>query len=210
MTPPVVPPPVAREHVTEVDTAPLLKLVESHTPRPRRPWPTPMAFVRRIDQWFGQRRAGRAGRRTNVLRVAALAVPLVMLTLLTAGLWRWYQPGARAPQPAIAPFDGQKAKEHQDARARYLGVPVETTNSVGMKMVLIPPGEFQMGSSATEAERKGDEQQHRVRLTKPFFLGIHEVTQNGTSHDGSGSKQLQGASASSGNGELGRCRELLR
>ena len=31
--------------------------------------------------------------------------------------------------------------------ARYLGTTVETTNSVGAKMILIPPGEFLMGST---------------------------------------------------------------
>ena len=48
--------------------------------------------------------------------------------------------------PAVAPFDRPKAKEHQDAWAKHLGVPVEITNSIGMKLVLIPPGEFTMGS----------------------------------------------------------------
>ena len=51
------------------------------------------------------------------------------------------------------------------------------TNSIGMQMVLIPAGEFVMGSPATEAEQRSDEQQHRVRITKPFYLGAQEVTQ---------------------------------
>jgi formylglycine-generating enzyme required for sulfatase activity len=34
-----------------------------------------------------------------------------------------------------------------------------------------------MGSPATEANRSDDEQLHRVRITKPFYLGKHEVTQ---------------------------------
>ncbi len=46
-----------------------------------------------------------------------------------------------------------------------------------MKLVLIPAGEFMMGSPATEAGRESDEQQHRVRITKSFHLGVHEVTQ---------------------------------
>ena len=40
--------------------------------------------------------------------------------------------------------------EHQERWAAYLGVPVEYKNSVGMKMVLIPPGEFLMGSPQEE------------------------------------------------------------
>ena len=49
------------------------------------------------------------------------------------------------PPLAIAPFDEKKAKEHQEAWAKRLGVPVEITNSIGMKLVLIPPGEFGHG-----------------------------------------------------------------
>jgi hypothetical protein len=55
-----------------------------------------------------------------------------------------------SPPPAIAPFDAAQAKEHQAAWAKHLGVEVETENSIGMRFVLIPPGEFDMGS--TEAE----------------------------------------------------------
>jgi formylglycine-generating enzyme required for sulfatase activity len=97
-----------------------------------------------------------------------------------------------APPAAVAPFDADKAKLHQQAWAQYLGVPVEVTNSIGMKLVLIPPGEFQMGATAEEVEDfirryKVEEQHqpvcrsvsplHRVRITKPFYLGVTEVTQ---------------------------------
>ncbi|NQT17481.1 MAG: serine/threonine protein kinase, partial [Planctomycetes bacterium] len=59
----------------------------------------------------------------------------------------WLQRPKGAPPPlAIAPFDEAQAKQHQKAWAEYLGVPVETTNSIGMKLVLIPPCEFMMGS----------------------------------------------------------------
>ena len=60
-------------------------------------------------------------------------------------------PGAiAAPPPAIAPFDAKTARQHQVAWANYLGMPVEQTNSIGMKLVLIPPGEFDMGSTPQE------------------------------------------------------------
>ena len=60
--------------------------------------------------------------------------------------------GSPAPPPAIAPFDAAQAKQHQEAWAKYLDVPVEFTNSIGMKFVLIPPGEFDMGSTEQEIE----------------------------------------------------------
>jgi formylglycine-generating enzyme required for sulfatase activity len=46
-----------------------------------------------------------------------------------------------------------------------------------MKLNLIPPGEFVMGSPESETDREHDETQHLVKITKPFYLGVHEVTQ---------------------------------
>jgi formylglycine-generating enzyme required for sulfatase activity len=82
-----------------------------------------------------------------------------------------------APAPAIAPFDTAQAKAHQQAWADHLGVPVESTNSIGMKLVLISPGEFMMGSPESEPGRDKNETQHKVMLTQPFQMGMHEVTQ---------------------------------
>ncbi len=96
---------------------------------------------------------------------------------------------------AVAPFDDRQAKAHQVAWAEHLGTNVEMTNTVGMKMILIPPGEFLMGSSdeqiaaaAKVAEEinaeavtkdriaKVERPQHRVVITKPFRMGATEVT----------------------------------
>jgi len=49
-------------------------------------------------------------------------------------------------------------------------------DSRGKKLVLIPAGEFMMGSPEDEEERNDEEKQHRVRITRSFYLGIHEVT----------------------------------
>ena len=83
-----------------------------------------------------------------------------------------------APPPAVAPFGEQKAKEHQEAWAKHLGLPVVQTNSIGMKLVLIPSGQFLMGSPESERNRSSHEgPQHEVRITRPFCLGLCEVTQ---------------------------------
>src|SRR4051794_39267656 len=52
------------------------------------------------------------------------------------------------------------------------------TNSIGMTFVLIPPGTFWMGSKKNERGRFPDENPiHEVELTRPFYLGVHQVTQ---------------------------------
>ena len=50
------------------------------------------------------------------------------------------------------------------------------TNSIGTQLAFIPEGEFMMG---TPKSRKGgrDNVEHRVRITKSFYLGIYEITQ---------------------------------
>jgi formylglycine-generating enzyme required for sulfatase activity len=54
--------------------------------------------------------------------------------------------------------------------------PKTITNSIGMKLVLIPKGTFQMGSPIEEAGAD-DEAQHQVTISKDYFLGMTEVTQ---------------------------------
>ena len=52
------------------------------------------------------------------------------------------------------------------------------TNSIGMKLVLIPAGEFLMGSPESDSDAPDEEKpQHKVRISKPFYLGVTEVTQ---------------------------------
>jgi formylglycine-generating enzyme required for sulfatase activity len=46
-----------------------------------------------------------------------------------------------------------------------------------MQLKLISAGDFMMGSPASEKDRSDDEQQHRVRITEPFYLQTTEVTQ---------------------------------
>ena len=47
------------------------------------------------------------------------------------------------------------------------------------KLVLrkIEPGTFTMGSPSSESGRDSDETQHKVTLTKPYYIGLFEVTQ---------------------------------
>jgi len=94
---------------------------------------------------------------------------------------------------AVAPFDAAQARRHQEAWAKHRSVPVEVTNSIGLKLVLIPAGEFLMGTTKKEEEAierlfkefpgartewlEDECPPHRVRITKSFYLGVYEVTQ---------------------------------
>lgn len=101
------------------------------------------------------------------------------------------------PPSAVAPFDAGKAKAYQEAWATYLGVDVAMSNSIGMKLLLLPPGEFTMGSTATQIDAvkkrmqasgvapvreewnriiDAEAQGSPVRLSNPFRLSQHEVT----------------------------------
>jgi len=137
------------------------------------------------------------------------------------------------PPMALAPFDTQQAKEHQRAWAEYLGVPVEATNSNGMKFVLIPPGEFDMGSTQEEVDRLLDEARqnrqnnqsrwyigllpaeaprHRVRITRAVLLGRLRG-HPGAIRAGHGFEskpfQRERTGRPSGKGLVGRCRRVL-
>jgi len=51
------------------------------------------------------------------------------------------------------------------------------TNKLGMKFILIENGSFLMGSPESEMGRTWYEKQHRVIISKSFFIGETEVTQ---------------------------------
>ncbi len=99
------------------------------------------------------------------------------------------------PPLAKAPFDAQQATALQTAWSKHLGVAVETTNSLGTKMVLIPPGEFLMGSTDAQVTaalemakqlevdentqkriRETERPQHPMTIAEPFLLAATEVT----------------------------------
>lgn len=50
-------------------------------------------------------------------------------------------------------------------------------NSIGMKLQEIPSGTFLMGSPLTESGRRPDEIPHQITLSRPYYLGVYEVTQ---------------------------------
>ncbi len=94
-------------------------------------------------------------------------------------------PESAGPTPAIAltvPFSAEEAQAVQHAWADRLKKPAEWANGIDMNLVLIPPGEFQMGSPSDETNRRANENQVDVKLSQPFWLGKYEVTRGEWKH----------------------------
>ena len=127
-------------------------------------------------------------------RMAARA-PLAMAAILASGLMlgcRSWEPASH--EQATGP-DANFACLREALAARRQGkdadLPKTFTNSIGMKMVYIPPGTFMMGSkippekveqviqwdSGTLPEDHADEHpRHKVTITKGYYMGAYEVT----------------------------------
>ena len=58
-----------------------------------------------------------------------------------------------------------------------LAVTLDLGEGVTMQLNRIPAGTFVMGSPPTEQGRGNDERQFSVTISKPFYMGIHQVTQ---------------------------------
>ena len=61
---------------------------------------------------------------------------------------------------------------------RPLPPPKRVTTNIGLKLTYIPPGSFTMGAEPSEPGAKPAEKQHKVTISKGFYMGIHEVTQD--------------------------------
>ncbi|MBT3377263.1 MAG: formylglycine-generating enzyme family protein [Lentisphaerae bacterium] len=69
------------------------------------------------------------------------------------------------------------ARETQVMTSRQHRLPIEIENGIAMRFRLIPAGTFSMGSPETERGRWEGEKQHVASVSRPFYLGTHEVTQ---------------------------------
>ncbi|MHC4116810.1 MAG: formylglycine-generating enzyme family protein [Planctomycetota bacterium] len=93
---------------------------------------------------------------------ATLVLGLISFWLGTATSYAQNQDGTPESTPAVS-----EASEEISAADVF-------TNSIGMKLKLIKPGSFMMGANS-DADNEGPI--HKVTLTKSFYIGVYEVTQ---------------------------------
>jgi formylglycine-generating enzyme len=95
------------------------------------------------------------------------------------------------------PFDSGAAKERQTQWAKHSGRPIIEVNSIGMRLAMVPPGEFVMGRNESIEQLKtafpyleklldgsrelamaldSERPPHQVRITHPFYCGVSSVT----------------------------------
>ena len=129
------------------------------------------------------------------------------------------------PGPALlkAPFSKEQAEHARAEWAKHLQIPERKTIDLGrgamLELVLIPPGEFTMGSTPAERETAGktqrpaedrplaNEESRQVTISRPFYMAITETTQeqyqavtllnpSGFSPIGANKKQVAGVDTS--------------
>src|SRR5215467_9492599 len=88
-----------------------------------------------------------------------------MIVLMSGGLL----PAPAKAQPALPqlPFATARAVELLQEWAQTYRLEPSFKNSLGMQLVLIPGGRFDMGPNGSK---------YRVMLSRPYFLGTTEVT----------------------------------
>ncbi len=92
------------------------------------------------------------------------------------------QPKVQRPTWTKWPFDAAEARLRQVRTARAMEIErtiaLDCGEQVRMPLVLIPSGQFVMGSPKDEQGRgDGEDPQRRVTISSPFYIGVCEVTQ---------------------------------
>lgn len=103
----------------------------------------------------------------------------------------------------------EQALELQQSMALQMHLPLEVrTPVVRIRMRFIPSGLFEMGSPFFENDRNKDEKKHDVKISRPFYCGVYEITEAEWArvmHGGRTNSQLPVANVS-----WNECQEFLR
>ena len=114
------------------------------------------------------------------MRSIVLAPIVILMVVLQSGCNNQNEAKkAPAPKEAIqGPVNGEPPINQVNFLPDVPGnQPKVLTNSIGMKLVLIPKGKFMMGSPPDEKGSEDNERRHEVTISRDYHLGMHEVTQ---------------------------------
>src|SRR5262249_6678031 len=154
----------------------------------------------RMDEGRATRSGGRQGTEPVAQPTRLATIPASMRRSILAYLSHWRSPFMpRRTSFCLVALSGLLAALGlMPASSELWGgekQPKTITNSIGMKLVLIPKGKFTMGSTKAERDEflrsvkdeddrkklevqgRAEGPRHEVEITKPFRLGVHEVTQ---------------------------------
>lgn len=108
-----------------------------------------------------------------------LLIVIIILALLLIGNEKKSEKTYAVCQPLI-PYSEGMGDELAERKVITIQLPCLPEGAKKLEMVLIKPGSFTMGSSKKESGRRGFEwpwPPHKVTITRPFYMGIYEVTQ---------------------------------
>ena len=105
---------------------------------------------------------------TTKFGLGLIAVALLIVSMFFAGCMEKPDEATPtlSPTPTASPTPAPSA--------------IPYVNSIGMEFVLIPAGDFEMGSPTTgadDSEYRAETPAHRVTIQNAFYLGTYEVTQ---------------------------------
>ncbi len=122
-----------------------------------------------------------------------------------------------APKFVDPSFDVVEARHRQQAWSKYLRIQKETTSSSGIRLTLIPPGGFLMGSTDVEIRSLTEEAnanrlpqwyvdlvpsegpRHQAQVEFPFLMGVYEITREQFERGGKQRGEAAEVKAQSGN-----------
>jgi len=127
--------------------------------------------------------------------ILSVFVVLGLATILTAAPPAATQPASPCEVYQAWPFNAKEAARRQEETAKALGVSkdlaIDLTDKAQMKLLLIPAGKFMMGVgpkgqelmhqfnakfSNGEVNFAPEGPVHEVTITKPFYMGLYNVT----------------------------------
>ncbi len=82
-----------------------------------------------------------------------------------------------ALRKAVAASDDFEIRQRAKLIIRTIMLGCTKSKSTDLRLTLIDPNIFTMGSPPAEPDRRADETPHKVKITEPFLLGVYEVTQ---------------------------------